>query len=243
MPAATLLGAVLFMAGAALRPQLKAELPLQSDSPASPGLSAQVPKHSPQDFFVMIDPSHGGDDNGATLGGGKVMEKEVSLALARELKRQLGERGIPARLLRDSDMSLSLERRAAITNEEGAGIYIAIHAGQPGKGVRVYAPAVVQQAAAGRFLSWEGAQAGSLDRSRAVARMVANELRKTGLPVASLTASVRPLNNLITPAIAVEWAPGAEELRLPQLQKLGSLLASAIASGVLQARSQGADRP
>jgi N-acetylmuramoyl-L-alanine amidase len=243
MAATTLLGAVLFMAGAAVRPQLKAELPLQSVSPASPVVSTQAPKHSPQDFFVMIDPSHGGDDNGAMLGGGKVMEKEVSLALARELKRQLGERGIPARLLRDSDMSLSLERRAAITNEERAGIYIALHAGQPGKGVRVYAPAVVQQAAAGRFLPWEGAQAGSLDRSRAVARMVANELRKTGLPVASLAASVRPLNNLITPAIAVEWAPGAEELRLPQLQKLGSVLASAIASGVLQARNQGADRP
>jgi N-acetylmuramoyl-L-alanine amidase len=242
MPAATLLGAVLFMAAATLRPQLRAALPLQSVSPASPVLSAQVPKHSPQDFFVMIDPSHGGDDNGAMLGG-KVAEKEVSLALARELKRQLGERGISARLLRDSDMNLSLERRAAITNEERAGIYIALHAGQPGKGVRVYAPAVVQQAAAGRFLPWEGAQAGSLDRSRVVARMVASELRKTGLPVASLAAPVRPLNNLITPAIAVEWAPGAEESRPPQLQKLGSVLAAAIASGILQARNQGADRP
>jgi N-acetylmuramoyl-L-alanine amidase len=243
MPAATLLGGALLMAGAALRPQLKAELALQAVSPASSVLSAQTPKHSPQEFFVMIDPSHGGDDNGAMLGGGKVTEKEVSLALARELKRQLGERGIAARLLRDSDMNLSLERRAAMTNEERAGIYIALHASQPGKGVRVYAPAVIQQAAAGRFLPWEGAQAGSLERSRAVARMVANELRKTGLPVASLAAPVRPLNNLITPAIAVEWTPGAEELRPPQLQKLGSVLASAMASGILQARLQGADRP
>jgi hypothetical protein len=82
-----------------------------------------------------------------------------------------------------------------------------------------------------------------LERSRVVARMVAKELRKTGLPVASLAAPVRPLNNLITPAIAVEWAPVAEELRPPQLQRLGNLLASAIASGVLQAHSQGAERP
>lgn len=244
MPATTVLGAALLVTGAVLRSQVEAEPTLQTVSPASP-FSAQTPKRSPQDFFVMIDPSHGGDDNGAMLAGGKVTEKEVSLALARELKRQLEERGIAAHLLRDSDMNLSLERRAATTNAEGAGIYIALHAGQPGKGVRVYAPALAlaQPPAAGRFLSWEGAQAGSLERSRAVARMVANELRKTGLPVASLAAPLRPLNNVIVPAIAVEWAPGAEDLRPVQLQKLGNVMASAIASGILQTRSQGAERP
>jgi N-acetylmuramoyl-L-alanine amidase len=232
----------LFVSGAVLRKQLEAKLTPQTASTPSPSLSAQTPKHSPQEFFVMIDPSHGGDDKGAMLGG-KIAEKEVSLALARELKRQLEERGIAARLLRDSDMNLSLDRRAAITNEERAGIYIALHAGQPGRGVRVYEPVVAQQPGAGRFLPWESAQAGSMERSRAVARTVANELRKTGLPVAGLAAPLRPLNNLITPAIAVEWAPGADELRSPQLQKLENVLASAIASGIVQARSQGGDRP
>jgi N-acetylmuramoyl-L-alanine amidase len=233
------------MIGAVLRPQVEAGLTLQTVAAPSPLPSVQAPKHSPQDFFVMIDPSHGGDDNGAKLAGGKVEEKDVSLALARELKRQLEERGIAARLLRDSDANLSLERRAAITNQEHAAIYVALHAGQPGKGVRVYAPALAltQPPAAGRFLPWEGAQAGSMERSRVVARMVVNELRKTGLPVASLAAPLRPLNNVITPAIAVEWAPGAEDLRPLQLQKFGNVLASAIASGILQARSQGADRP
>jgi N-acetylmuramoyl-L-alanine amidase len=245
MGVATLLGAALLMTGAIVPPQAGSELPLQTASPPPSFPSAQSPKHSPQEFFVMIDPSHGGDDNGAILAGGKVAEKEVSLTLARELKRQLEELGIAARLLRDSDVNLSLERRAATTNEERAGIYIALHAGQPGKGVRVYAPALAlaQAPAAGRFLPWESAQAGSLERSRAVARMVANELRKTGLPVARLEAPLRPLNNLITPAIAVEWAPGSEDLRPVQLQKLGNVMVSAIASGILQARGQGADRP
>lgn len=242
MSAATLFSAALLVAGTDLRSRPDAELTLQAVSSASPLLPVQAPKHPPQDFFVMIDPSHGGDDNGAMLAGGRVAEKEVSLSLARELKRQLEERGIAARLLRDSDINLSLERRAAITNEESAAIYIALHAGQPGKGVRVYEPVPAQQPAAGRFLPWEGAQAGSLERSHAVARVVANELRKIGLPVASLAAPVRPLNNLITPAIAVEWAPGEEELRPPQLQRLENALASAIASGIIQARSQGEDR-
>jgi N-acetylmuramoyl-L-alanine amidase len=244
MGAATMLGAVLLVTGAMLQPRLEAVLPPQTASPPPSLPSSPFPKHSPQEYFVMIDPSHGGDDNGAMLAGGKVAEKDVSLTLARELKRQLEDRGIAARLLRDSDVNLSLERRAAITNEERAGIYIALHAGQPGKGVRVYAPALTlaQPPAGGRFLPWEGAQAASLERSRAVARMVANELRKTGLPVASLAAPLRPLNNLITPAIAVEWAPGAEDLRTSQLQKAGNAMASAVAAGILQARSQGADR-
>jgi N-acetylmuramoyl-L-alanine amidase len=242
LAAAMILGAVWLVSE---EPRLDAQLPPQPSSPPPSLLPAQSPRHSPPDFFVMIDPSHGGDDKGAMLAGGKIAEKDVSLTLARELRRQLEERGIAARLLRDSDMNLSLERRAATTNEERAGIYIALHAGQLGKGVRVYAPALplAQPPAAGRFLPWEGAQAGSLERSRAVARTVANELRKTGLPVASLAAPLRPLNNLNTPAIAVEWAPEAEDLRPSQLQKLENAVAAAIASGILQARSQGAVRP
>ncbi len=191
----------------------------------------------------MIDPSHGGDDKGAMLAGGKVLEKDVSLALARELRRQLEDRGVEVRLLRESDINLSLERRAAISNEEHTGLYVALHAGQPGKGVRVYAPALAESPspAVGRFLPWDSAQAGSLGRSRAVARIVAAEVGKTGLPVAGLSAPLRPLNNLTSPAIAVEWAPSPEDLRPQQLQKLGNTLAAAVASGIVEARSKGAD--
>jgi N-acetylmuramoyl-L-alanine amidase len=196
------------------------------------------------EFFVMIDPGHGGDDKGAILGAGRVPEKDVSLALARELKRQLEERNIPARLLRESDITLSLERRATITNEQHAGLYIALHAGQPGKGVRVYWPSPVPQSpTTAPFQPWDSAQAGAMERSRNVAHAVGNELVKTGLPVARLAVSLRPLNNLIAPAIAVEWAPGPEDLRAPKLQKIGSTLASAIATAIAQGRSQGVEHP
>lgn len=192
----------------------------------------------------MIDPSHGGDDKGAMLAGGKISEKDISLALARELKRQLEDRGMVARLLRDSDVNLGLERRAAVTNEQRAGLYIALHAGPPGKGVRVYSPVLplAPSPAMGRFLPWESAQAGTLERSRAVARTVTNELRKAGLPATGLVAPLRPLNNLITPAIAVEWAPDPDDLRPPQIQKLGNTLAAAVASGIVLAQDLGAQR-
>jgi N-acetylmuramoyl-L-alanine amidase len=243
--AAALLGGALMIGRALPQPQLTA--PPGRSSPA-PGPQTQIPpeinRRLPPEFSVMIDPSHGGDDKGAVLAGNR-LEKDVTLALARELRRQLEERGIPARLLRDSDVNLSLERRAEAANEERASIYIALHAGPPGSGIRVYAPALAnaQPPAVGRFVPWESAQAQSRERSKGAAGAVAAEFRRTGLHVASLTTSLRPLNNLVTPAIAVEWAPGEEEMSSPQIQRLENTLASVIASGVAQVRAQSGARP
>lgn len=189
----------------------------------------------------MIDPAHGGDDKGATLGG-KLLEKDFTLALAKELKKELLARGIPARLLRDTDMNLGVERRAEITNENHAALYVALHAGEPGNGVRVYSSALPPAAAAaGRFLPWESAQGGSLERSRSLIRFVAPALRKKGLRVSVLASPLRPLNNVIAPAIAVELAPGAQQLQ--ETLKMRSTLASAIAEGIAQSRGLPGGRP
>lgn len=219
-----------------LQPQapeaLATPLPVQPSTP-----SAEGQKRAPE-FFVMIDPSHGGTDKGATLGG-KLMEKDITLRLAREVRRELEERGIAVRLLRESDIDLSLDRRAEITNEERAGLYVALHAGRPGKGVRVYAPllADAQQPQAGSFLPWEKAQSGALSRSQNLARAVSEELKKKDLTVVNLGAPLRPLNNIVTPAIAVELADEGD-LQSPESQKRQSGIATAIALGIVQVRSQ-----
>lgn len=191
------------------------------------------------EFFVMLDPSHGGNDKGAMFGG-KLMEKDITLRLAREVRKELEERGIAVRLLRESDVDLSLDRRAEITNEQRAGIYIALHAGRPGKGVRVYTPLLTdaQQTQAGRFLPWESAQSGALSRSQNVARAVSEELKKKGLTVANLGVPLRPLNNIATPAIAVELAPDENDAQSLEGQKRQNNVAAAIALGIVQMRSQ-----
>ena len=220
-----------------LQPQapeaLATPLPTQPITPASEGQ-----KRAPE-FFVMIDPSHGGNDKGATFGG-KLMEKDITLRLAREVRKELEERGIAARLLRESDIDLSLDRRAEITNEQRAGIYVALHAGRPGKGVRVYAPVLTnaQQPLAGRFLPWESAQSSALSRSQNVARAVSEELKKKGMTVSNLAVPLRPLNNIATPAIAVELAPDEEGLQSLESQKRQNNIATAIALGILQVRNQ-----
>src|SRR4029077_19316057 len=78
--------------------------------PASQSASSAESQRRAPEFFVMIDPSHGGVDKGANFGG-KLLEKDITLRLARELRKELEDRGIPSRMLRDSDVDIALERR------------------------------------------------------------------------------------------------------------------------------------
>lgn len=192
----------------------------------------------------MIDPSHGGDDYGTVLPN-KALEKDVTLALARELRRQLGDRGIPARLLRESDVNLGLDRRAEVTNQEHPGLYVAFHAGAPGTGVRVYSAALpsTTSPATASFLAWDNAQSGALAQSRIMARAVANELRKSGMQVNLLTAPLRPMNNLIIPAISVEWAPGPRELKTSENARISIKLASSVAAAIADLHESAGARP
>ncbi len=226
---------------------------LQAEQPAAEATPESTPQGTPTasegprrtpDFFVMIDPGHGGYDKGASFGG-KLMEKDITLRLARELHKELEERGIASRLLRDGDIELALERRAEITNEQHAGIYVALHAGRPGKGVRVYAPmlADLQQPTAGRFLPWESAQSGALNRSQTAAQAVTGELRKKGLTVTAMGLPLRPLNNIVVPAIAVELAPDGDDMQSLENQKRQNTVATAIALAIAQVRSQMGARP
>ena len=171
-----------------------------------PSPAAEPAKPAEPEFFVLIDPSHGGDDRGALLTP-KMNEKDVTLSLARVLRKELEERGIAARLLRDSDISVGLNHRAELCNQQHPGIYVALHAGVPGKGVRVYTPLLpAQQPRVGNFLPWDDAQAASLERSNAAAKAVTRELVKRDLKAADFQAFLRPLNNIVSPAIAVELA-------------------------------------
>lgn len=223
----------LAVSGATPRQESTAASQAVPSSPSSTESQKRVPE-----FFVMLDPSHGGADKGAIFGG-KLMEKDITLRLARELRKELEERGIAVRLLRESDIDVSLDRRAELTNEQRAGLYVALHAGRPGKGVRVYSSLLTDvQPQAGRFLPWETAQSSALGRSQNLARAVSEELRKKGLPVASLGVPLRPLNNIAAPAIAVELAPDADDLQSLESQKRQNNVATAIALGIAQIRSQ-----
>jgi N-acetylmuramoyl-L-alanine amidase len=78
--------------------------------------------------IVVIDAGHGGRDPGATSVSGQVSEKDLSLALARELKEQLVKRGrVRVAMTRDDDRYLTLDQRAAVPRRLNAAMFISLH--------------------------------------------------------------------------------------------------------------------
>lgn len=79
-------------------------------------------------LVVAIDPGHGGQDPGALGPTGK-REKDVTLAVARELARQVNATpGLRAFLTRDTDVFIPLPMRAQRARAAKADIFISIHA-------------------------------------------------------------------------------------------------------------------
>jgi N-acetylmuramoyl-L-alanine amidase len=75
---------------------------------------------------VVVDPGHGGKDNGA-VGSSGVKEKDVTLDVARRLAPILVTSGIQVVLTRDDDRFVSLEERTAIANGFDADLFVSIH--------------------------------------------------------------------------------------------------------------------
>jgi len=189
-------------------------------------------------FLVLIDPAHGGADSGASITP-SLVEKDVVLALARRVQRQLVSRGIVAGMLRNSDIAISLDQRATSVNAARPALYIALHAANTGRGVHVFTsmlPATTQ----GRynFLPWDTAQAAFLDLSGVAAGSVAAELESRKLPNTTLVAPLRPMNNIAAPAIAVEIAPPDDNVDNIASAEYQEQVAQSIAAGIAAVRSK-----
>jgi N-acetylmuramoyl-L-alanine amidase len=222
--------------------QQAAPSPAPRSSPAPPASSGAAAA-SETEFVVIIDPAHGGEDKGAVFGP-RLLEKDVTLSFARLLRKQLEQHGIAARMLRESDINLPLARRAELSNQQRSSVYVALHAGMPGRTVRVYSALLASdQPSLGRFIPWDSAQSGAVERSAALAKAVAREIQKKDLKALNLAAFLRPLNNIVSPAIAVELSANPSEERSLESQKLQTAVAAALASGITQMRAHWGARP
>jgi N-acetylmuramoyl-L-alanine amidase len=211
---------------------------------SSPPVQAEAPPpiHQPT-AFAVIDASHGGAERGAALTE-QLPEKDVTLAIARQLRQELQKRGITVFLLRDSDAMLTLDQRAAATNGAHPVIYVAVHASSQGNGVRVFAPVLPAGGERrGVFQSWDTAQSTSLGASGAAASTIAAELQKKQISVRTLAAPLRPLNNVTCLAMAIEVAPPAKDILDLTSVSYQQMVAAGVADGVAQVRGNlGAQR-
>jgi N-acetylmuramoyl-L-alanine amidase len=184
--------------------------------------------------LAVIDPAHGGDERGAALSD-TLAEKDVTLGFARLLRHELEIRGFAVTLLRDADTTLTLDQRATAANVAHAGIYITLHATSQGGGARVYTSLLpVESPNKGIFHAWNAAQSPALPLSRIVSAAVVTELQKKDFATQSSSASLRPLNNVSMPAVAIELSPGpnglADLTSANYQQRAAAAIADAIAS-------------
>lgn len=78
--------------------------------------------------LIVIDAGHGGEDPGA-IGANGLKEKNITLAMAKDLKAQLeATNRYRVHLTRDKDFFIRLSGRVAIARNKGADLFISLHA-------------------------------------------------------------------------------------------------------------------
>jgi N-acetylmuramoyl-L-alanine amidase len=98
-------------------------VPPPKPTPTSPLLLA--PREKP---LIVLDAGHGGNDPGA-VGANGLFEKNIVLAMAREVRRQLEATGrYRVKLTRDKDVFLRLHQRVAIARDVDADLFVSLHA-------------------------------------------------------------------------------------------------------------------
>jgi N-acetylmuramoyl-L-alanine amidase len=180
---------------------------------------------------VVIDPGHGGPDEGSRGPSGGD-EKEVTLSVARRLKAVLEARlGVRVILTRDADREVGLDERAAVANNNKADLFISLHANASvrpaASGAEVFYLSLqeygveAQRAATApreslpvfgggtrdiEVVQWRFAQARHIQQSEALAKIVEGALRAR-VPMTPRSLQQAPFRVLVganMPAVLVE---------------------------------------
>lgn len=106
------------------------------------GLQVDVPPDRSVQTIVL-DPGHGGRDPGAVGRTLRAKEKDINLAVARQLKAMLErELGVRVLITRDNDEFMSLGARTRFANDNRADLFVSIHTnsstGRAGNGIETY---------------------------------------------------------------------------------------------------------
>ena len=177
-------------------------------APSSPPKNAEELLRRPPApaFSVVIDPAHGGTDPGARIAP-NLLEKDLTLFLARKLRQELQARHIGATLVRDNDADVTFDQRAVTVNLARPSAFIMLHA-EPGPTIRIYTAALNLAGAPApdknSFLRWDSAQSAFHDQSTILASTAAAAIEKRELSAVIRPSFLEPLSSIAAPAIAIE---------------------------------------
>jgi len=196
---------------------------------------------------VVLDPGHGGADAGTQAEG--AVEKDLALALARQLAGDLERRGVRVVLTRTADVMTPQETRAEIANRARADVVLSLHFdGFPGsraRGATAWCPpaSVAERQPDARtaalapmtLVPWRDVALQHAVESRALGEAVTTALEQRGLGPARVRERLtHALLGVHAPGLTLECATLTSPADRARVQAPGGLrdLAAAIADGL-----------
>ena len=196
---------------------------------------------------VVLDPGHGGQDSGAMCGS--VMEKDLTLDVARRVDRLLDSEGIATLMTRLGDSYASLVDRAAFGNRVKDSIFISIHFNEDNKpvanGVETYY-AAHQITSVSTLASWlpffsRPPSNSPKPESQSLASFIQQALvaRTGSLDRGTQAKQFFVIANVTSPAVLIEGGFITNQDELSKLASEGyrDQLAAAVADGILRYRN------
>ena len=201
---------------------------------------------------VVLDPGHGGQDSGAMCGG--VLEKDLTLDVARRVDRLLNSEGIATLMTRVGDTYVSLADRAAFANRVRKCIFVSIHFNEDNKpvasGVETYYAA--HQITAGSLLAswlpflWRPFSDSPNPESQDLAALVQEALvaRTRSIDRGTQARQFFVIANVTSPAILIEggFLTNKEDISKLASEDYRDQIAAAIADGILRYRDAASQR-
>lgn len=149
---------------------------------------------------IAIDPGHGGEDPGV-IGADGIKEKQVTLAVAQKVARQIKmQLGMPVALSRNDDYALARDQRLQLFSQSGADVLLVLHAqasfNPSTHGIVLFVRPSEEQTS-GVVSEYDG--------SMQLAQALKSSLQAAGLPVhAIIRAPLLPLGRGDLPTVLVE---------------------------------------
>ena len=200
-------------------PAPKPQTPIKTPAERLHNALVSLPPRAFNRTTIVIDPAHGGADNGSRISD-NIVEKDVTLALAFRLRSLLTARGFNVVLTREDDKAtnanppfapLTLDDRAGLANHERASACIFLHATSSGSGVHLYSSELTPAPGELPTAPWLTLQSPWVVQSKRLTGRIADALNRSRIPLVNGAASIRPVDSTACPALVFELAPRTDD--------------------------------
>lgn len=169
-----------------------------------------------QNWSIIVDPGHGGDDQGCE-GSTGILEKNIVLALAKQLQRISKQQGVQVYLTRETDTKRTQFERIQVAKQNQGQLFLSLHCNASfsphEKGIRIYLnnpkgqirfPSTTKPTLTGQRLKVL-TQVNFLKQSHDFARALQTELNfLTETPIQIIDLPLIALSEAYMPAVVLE---------------------------------------